>query len=93
VAQGLPVFTHRTGSGVAPHRANTFLGLPQNLWVKMYASAPDDAGEICVYEYVYEYAVSESEPLSFLQMPFPSYEHSHDIGEVTLALWYTLSSS
>jgi len=39
-----------------------------------------------VYEYVYEYVVSESEPLSFLQMPFPSYEHSHDIGEVTLAL-------
>ena len=32
------------------HCTPIFLGLPQNLWVRMYSCAPDYAEEICVYE-------------------------------------------
>ena len=35
---------------------------------------------------MYEYGVCDPDPLSFLQIPFPRYEHAHDIGEAVLAL-------
>jgi hypothetical protein len=37
-------------------------------------------------EYVYEYALCNSDTLSSLQISFPCHEHTHNIGESTFPL-------
>lgn len=50
---------------IAGNGRSDILGLLQNLWVRMYSSAPDYADGICVYEQEYEYGVCGPDETAF----------------------------